>query len=82
MAKLGQKKLNLEFLIQIEQAAYGCISGTLKEWPVLSCALREFGLPLSENTEAIRLKEICKKIINSDTIWFYDCKQRWPQKSN
>ena len=41
---------------QIEQAACGCVSGTLEEWPSLYAALRDEGMDLPSDTAAPTLK--------------------------
>ena len=45
--------------LQIEQAAAGCVSGTLEEWPDLREALTRWGIPLPENVRSIALQSIC-----------------------
>lgn len=52
--------------LQIEQAAAGCVSGTLREWPLLRLALISIGVPDSKDfrrTPASRLREICAAIM-------------------
>ena len=52
--------------IQIEQAAAGCISGTLSEWPHLKHALRERGYRLSNAEPAASLAELCRTICRTE----------------
>jgi len=49
--------------LQIDQAARGCISGTLEEWPDLNNALRLCGYYRDPETCAIDLGELCRKIV-------------------
>jgi hypothetical protein len=50
-------------MIQIEQAAAGCVSGTLAEWPHLKSALRRRGIKLSDSTTADKVREVCKQYL-------------------
>ena len=50
--------------LHIDMAAKGCVSGTLSEWPMLRKSLRENGLHLDNNTDAITLRKICSLIAN------------------
>ena len=50
--------------LHIEMAARGSVSGTLSEWPMLRKSLRENGLHLDNNTDAITLRKICSLIAN------------------
>ena len=52
--------------LQIEQAAAGCVSGTLRELPSLRIALISIGAPDSKDfrsTPASQLSEICRAIM-------------------
>lgn len=49
---------------QIEQAAKGCIGGTLAEWPYLREALVAEGISLPQDTLAAALTAICKLVLN------------------
>jgi hypothetical protein len=51
--------------IHIEMAAKGCVSGTLSEWSMLRKSLRDNGLHLSDDTDAITLRKICVAMIDS-----------------
>lgn len=56
--------MNADYTIQIEQAAIGCVSGTLAEWPLLDEALRECaGISLPKETDALSLKRICRGVL-------------------
>lgn len=52
------------YLLQIDPAARGCISGRLAEWPHLAEALRQHGYRLAPDTPARDLKTICREILN------------------
>lgn len=49
--------------LQIEQAAYGCISGTLEEWPALKEALSRYQIQLPPQTSAWALSQICRLLM-------------------
>lgn len=52
--------------LQIEQAAAGCVSGTLREWPLLRIALISIGVPDSKelrNSHSDHLREMCAAIV-------------------
>lgn len=50
--------------VQIEQAAGGCISGRLEEWPHLIVALRKLGKFLDPETACNpRVRELCKLLV-------------------
>ena len=51
--------------LAIEQAAAGCVSGHLSEWPVLSKALEELGHGIPPDTDASRLRELCRSIMSA-----------------
>lgn len=51
--------------LQIEMAAKGCVSGTLKEWPMLAAALRKLGHELPPTTPAQELRNLCRAAVNS-----------------
>ena len=51
--------------LQIEMAAKGCVSGTLKEWPMLAAALRKLGHELPPTTPAQELRDLCRAAVNS-----------------
>lgn len=51
--------------IQIEQAAKGCVSGTLDEWPHLKGALRRCGVHLPKETTATALRIVCGQIVRT-----------------
>lgn len=53
--------------IQIEQAAAGCISGTLAEWPHLKAALRKRGCRIMDSEPAESLREVCKTILRMES---------------
>ena len=53
------------FMLQIEQAARGCISGDLSEWPLLRKELGDLGIILPLDTQARTLTKICKLIMGS-----------------
>ena len=53
--------------LQIEMAAKGCVSGTLKEWPMLAAALRKLGHELPPTTPAQELRDLCRAAVNSPT---------------
>lgn len=57
------KFMNNHDYLQIDQAANGCISGTLKEWPHLKMALERLNIVISNDTKAIELTRICRIII-------------------
>lgn len=46
--------------LQVEMAAKGCVSGTLREWPMLARALRELGHNLPPSTPAATLRALCR----------------------
>ena len=50
-------------ILQIEQAARGCISGKLSEWPALYHALKKCNVLLPLDTHALVLTQICKLIL-------------------
>lgn len=58
--------------LQIEQAAKGCISGTLAEWPDLDAALCKRKLHLPKDTVARTLTEICLLIIADQELFARD----------
>jgi hypothetical protein len=47
-------------MIQIEMAAKGCVSGTLKEWPHLKSALRKRGVRMLDTANAQEMTAVCK----------------------
>jgi hypothetical protein len=52
--------------LQIEQAAAGCVSGTLREWPLLRIALISIGVPDSKelrNCCSGHLRDMCAAIV-------------------
>lgn len=52
--------------LQIEQAAAGCVSGTLREWPLLRIALISIGVPDSKelrNSHSGHLRDMCAAIV-------------------
>lgn len=51
--------------LQIEMAARGCVSGTLAEWPHLMGALRRSGFDLPAKTEAWRLRNLSRQILET-----------------
>lgn len=55
--------MTMDDKLQIKQAAAGCISGTLCEWPMLSRALDNLGYKLPKTTTARDLKLVCKTIL-------------------
>ena len=51
--------------LQLGQAASGCISGTLAEWPDLANALcKWYGTPLKPKTPATQLQMLCRHIVD------------------
>jgi len=46
--------------LQVEMAAKGCVSGTLREWPMLARALKELGHDLPPSTPAATLRDLCR----------------------
>jgi hypothetical protein len=52
--------------LQIEQAAIGCISGTLAEWPHLLSALRMHGKRVNKSTSALRAKELARQVCEAE----------------
>lgn len=50
--------VSLHDWLQIEQAACGCISGTLREWPDLARAFKKMGMTVKRGTTAANLKKI------------------------
>lgn len=48
--------------LQIEQAAKGCCSGTLAEWPCLKAALKRLGHDLPDSATGMELIRLCIKI--------------------
>lgn len=46
-------------LLQIRQAAIGCVSGTLEEWPQLRRALSNHGVFLPKTANAMEVKAAC-----------------------
>ena len=55
--------LAIDVWMQIETAANGCISGTLKEWPLLQKALRELDVVLNDSSSALLVKITCKELL-------------------
>lgn len=47
-------------MMQIEQAAQGCISGTLAEWPHLKHALRKRGIRMLDTANAQEMRSVCQ----------------------
>lgn len=47
-------------MIQIEQDAAGCISGTLAEWPHLKSALRKRGIKMLDTANAQEMRAVCQ----------------------
>lgn len=54
--------------LQIEQAAKGCISGSLDEWPHLDKALKTLGYDLPSWTHYIILRQICIRIMKHELL--------------
>lgn len=52
--------------LQIEMAAKGCVSGTLREWPMLKRALAEQGYELPDITRADVLRDLSKAIYEKE----------------
>jgi hypothetical protein len=48
--------------VQIEQAAIGCVSGTLAEWPHLLSALRFYGKEASRFDDALVAKRLAQEV--------------------
>jgi hypothetical protein len=48
--------------VGIEMAAYGCINGSLSEWPVLNAELRDLGFNFPSSTPASTLILVCALI--------------------
>lgn len=57
--------------LQIEQAAIGCVSGTLAEWPHLLSALRFYGKSVSKTTHALYAKHLAQEVCEEQG-WFYN----------
>ena len=55
--------VSLHDWLQIEQAACGCISGTLREWPDLRRALVKLGWSVKRGTPATELTALCRQIM-------------------
>lgn len=53
---------------QIHQAAIGCISGSLIEWPYLAEALMAQGVPLPPGTTASTVQAVCKLILTQRKV--------------
>lgn len=51
------------YRLQIEQAAAGCVSGQLDEWPMLIDALEYFGQKVSETTTVFDAKEMSRDVL-------------------
>lgn len=49
--------------LQIEQAAKGMISGTLREWPLLKKALRYYGVILPDDFQTVELIKVCRSLV-------------------
>jgi hypothetical protein len=58
MIKIAQSNSDTGVLA-IEQAAKGCISGKLKEWPILLKELLLYGIPVTGEEFADEVKKIC-----------------------
>lgn len=43
--------------LQLDQAAWGCISGTLAEWPLLQAALARHGINLPATARAREMQQ-------------------------
>lgn len=54
--------------LQIEQAAKGMVSGTLREWPHLKRALRNFGVHMADCCPAAELVKVCRSMVNETEI--------------
>ncbi len=59
------KEISDHNLLQIDQAAIGCISGTLNEWPELDHALKKYNITLPHDTIAITLQRICQLLLKN-----------------
>lgn len=57
--------------IQIQQAARGCVSGTLAEWPHLLSALRYFGKRANPTTLAFAASCMAREVCEEQG-WSYD----------
>lgn len=55
-------------LIQIEQAASGCVSGTLLEWPHLKHALRKRGIHLPDWATKSEMQRVCKTWLEQNRV--------------
>jgi hypothetical protein len=55
-------------LLQIQQAAKGCVSGTLAEWPYLKDALKVQGIFLPDSAPASELVKVCKVWLEQNEI--------------
>ena len=58
-----------EYLLQIEQAARGSVSGTLAEWPLLKVALSHYGHDLPDTTPASEVRRVCQQLVNSEILF-------------
>lgn len=54
--------------LQIEQAAHGMVSGTLKEWPHLIHALRARGVRLDKHASAQQVREVCIALLAGEAL--------------
>jgi hypothetical protein len=52
------------YYTQIEMPAKGCVSGRLKEWPVLQAALKDCRFDLPPDTLAYEIQQVCQALIN------------------
>ncbi len=50
--------------INIQMAARGCISGRLKEWPVLIYELKKYNYSIDPETSCLEVVKICREIVN------------------
>jgi len=50
--------------LQIEQAAIGMVSGTLREWPHLKKALRYYGVSIDDYCPAVELQKVCQSVLD------------------
>ena len=53
-------------LDQVEMAARGMLSGTLKEWPMLYTALDYFGVKVSRRHRALYVRKICELVYDEE----------------
>ncbi|KPU82155.1 hypothetical protein JI57_04630 [Psychromonas sp. PRT-SC03] len=61
--KGGCNELTQSELLQITQAACGCVNGTLREWPLLNRSFKKLGVSLPLDTHHQELKKRAKEVL-------------------